>query len=241
MNKSTHKLAIGGEKEPFICLRNVSKTYQGEGGDFRALKGVDLDVYRGEFLGILGRSGAGKSTLLNMISGVDHLTSGSIRAGDVNLHDLNEAQFAKWRGRMMGVIYQSFQLLPTLPLVDNVTLPMDFCGTYHPMRSVERALDLLRRVGIEEHAYKLPSQISGGQQQRLAIARALVNDPPILLADEPTGRLDSVTAASVLQVFLDLARQGKTILMVTHDFSLSQVFQRTVTLADGEIVTILPN
>jgi len=228
--------------EPIIELRNIVKVYSSEAGEFPALRGINLSVQPGDFLGIVGKSGAGKSTLLNMVNGVDHLTSGDVvvRSGadEVAVHHLTESDLALWRGRTMGVVYQSFQLLPMLTLIDNVVLPMDLCGLYKPRESRERALELLRLVEVEEHANKLPTQISGGQQQRVAIARALVNDPPILVADEPTGSLDSITADHIFDVFEHLVTdQGKTIVMVTHDNSLAPRFSRHLTLADGEIVS----
>ncbi|MCJ7532821.1 MAG: ABC transporter ATP-binding protein, partial [Anaerolineales bacterium] len=200
--------------EPLIRLRGVRKTYRTAAGDFPALRGIDLDVYPGEFIGILGKSGAGKTTLVNLLTGVDHLTSGEIWVGGVPIHQLDENQLALWRGRNVGVVYQSFQLLPSLTLLDNIMLPMDFCGFFKPLISPARARELLRQVELEEHAYKLPTAISGGQQQRVAIARALANDPPVLVADEPTGRLDSITAETIFQIFTELIAQGKTIVMV---------------------------
>jgi putative ABC transport system ATP-binding protein len=228
--------------EPIIELRDVVKIYSSEAGEFPALRGINLSVQPGEFLGIVGKSGAGKSTLLNMVNGVDHLTSGevTVRVGSdgVAVHRLSESDLALWRGRTMGVIYQSFQLLPMLTLIENVVLPMDLCGLYRPRESRERAMDLLRLVELEDHAQKYPTQISGGQQQRVAIARALANDPPILVADEPTGSLDSLTADHIFEVFERLVtEQGKTIIMVTHDHSLAPRFSRHLTLADGEIVS----
>lgn len=206
-----------------------------------ALRGINLSVQPGEFLGVVGKSGAGKTTLLNMINGVDRLTSGevTIRIGSdgVAVHSLAESDLALFRGRTMGIVVQSFQLLPMLTVLDNVILPMDLCGLYKPRESRERAMELLRLVEVEEHANKLPTQVSGGQQQRVAIARALINDPPILVADEPTGSLDSLTADHVFEVFEHLVtEQGKTIIMVTHDVSLAPRFSRHLTLADGEIV-----
>ncbi len=228
-------------QSPIIELRDVVKVYSTEAGDFPALRGVSLSVHAGEFLGILGKSGAGKSTLLNMINGVDHLTSGGVTvrvgADGVAVHRLSESDLALWRGRTMGIVVQSFQLLPMLTVLDNVILPMDLCGLYKPRESRQRAMDLLHLVEVEEHANKLPTQISGGQQQRVAIARALINDPPILVADEPTGSLDSITADHVFEVFEHLvSEQGKTIIMVTHDNSLAPRFSRHLTLADGQIV-----
>jgi putative ABC transport system ATP-binding protein len=221
--------------EKFISLRGVVKEYRTAAGSFRALRGINLDVAQGEFLGIIGKSGAGKTTLINMISGIDSLTEGDLEVGEVNVHQMDENRLALWRGRNLGVIYQSFQLMPTLSLLDNVLLPMDFCGLYRRRASVLRALELLDEVGLGEHVYKQPSAISGGQQQRVAIARALANDPPILLADEPTGRLDSVTAGVIFEIFQNLARQGKTIVMVTHDHSLARRMTRVVELEDGQI------
>ena len=228
--------------EPIVELRDVTKIYSSAAGEFLALRGINLSVAPGEFLGIVGKSGAGKSTLLNMINGVDHLTSGevTVRVGSdgVAVHSLAESDLALWRGRTMGIVVQSFQLLPMLTVLDNVILPMDLCGLYKPRESRERAMDLLRLVEVEEHANKLPTQVSGGQQQRVAIARALINDPPILVADEPTGSLDSITADHVFDVFEHLVTdQGKTIIMVTHDSSLAPKFSRHLTLADGEIVS----
>jgi putative ABC transport system ATP-binding protein len=233
-------------QSPIVELHEVFKVYSTEAGEFPALRGVSLSVNAGEFLGIVGKSGAGKSTLLNMINGVDHLTSGDVlvrsNSDEVAVHRLDESQLALWRGRTMGVVYQSFQLLPMLTLIENIVLPMDLCGLYQPRESRERALDLLRLVEVEDHANKLPSQISGGQQQRVAIARALANDPPILVADEPTGSLDSITADHIFEVFEHLvSEQGKTIIMVTHDDSLAPRFSRHVTLADGEIVSDVDN
>jgi putative ABC transport system ATP-binding protein len=197
-------------------------------------------VYPAEFLGVIGKSGAGKSTLLNMITGVDHLTAGEVVVhtvdGSTSIHKLGENDLALWRGRNMGVVYQSFQLLPMLTLLENVMLPMDLCGLYQRGESRARAMELLRMVELEEHAFKLPDFISGGQQQRVAIARALANDPPIIVADEPTGSLDSVTADHVFQVFERLLEKGKTIIMVTHDNSLAPRFTRHLSIQDGEIV-----
>lgn len=219
--------------EPIIRLRQVTKVYKTAAGDFPALKEIDLDIHPGEFVGILGKSGAGKTTLINLVSGVDHPTSGEIWVNGAAIHKLNESQVSAWRGRNLGVIFQSFQLMPTLTVLQNVLLPMDFNGQYRPLRSANQAMELLKQVELEEHAHKLPALISGGQQQRVAIARALANDPPILVADEPTGRLDSVTAQTILDIFAALVRRGKTILMVSHDTSLASSFSRLVWIADG--------
>ena len=225
----------GRNQNPLIELRQVQKNYPSAAGEFTALRNITFDVRAGEFLGIIGKSGAGKSTLLNMISGVDSLTSGEVFVNSIPVHRLNESQLALWRGRNLGIIYQTFQLLPMLTLLENILLPMDFCGLYTRRSSKELAISLLKQMEIEEHAAKLPSMISGGQQQRVAIARALANDPPILLADEPTGSLDSVTAETIFKVFESLIFAGKTILMVTHDSSLSNRFSRVIHIKDGEI------
>jgi putative ABC transport system ATP-binding protein len=230
---------------PLIELRDVVKVYSTAAGEFSALNGINLQIGTHEFVGIVGKSGAGKSTLLNMITGVDKLTSGEVVAHSngrpISVHDLGEDEIALWRGKYLGIVYQSFQLLPMLTLIENITLPMDLCGLFRPRESRERAMELLRLVELEDHANKLPAYISGGQQQRVAIARALANDPPILVADEPTGSLDSVTADHIFEVFEHLVtEQGKTIIMVTHDDSLVPRFSRHLTIADGEIVEETP-
>jgi len=217
-------------------MRNVTKTYASGGCPVQALHGLDLAINAGEFVCIFGKSGAGKTTLINMITGVDDLTAGEVIVDGVSVHGLNENAMAQWRGANLGVIYQSFHLMPTLTLLQNVMLPMDFCGQYHPLRSPQQAVELLRQVELEEHMHKPPSKISGGQQQRVAIARALANDPPIIVADEPTGRLDSVTAETIFSIFEELARRGKTIIMVTHDESFAHRVSRSIHLADGKIV-----
>ena len=240
LNIQTETIPPTNSPQPLIKLRQVYKVYETAAGDFPALRGINADIYPGEFLGVIGKSGAGKSTLMNMITGVDHLTSGEViinqDEGEISLHNLSEDALALWRGRSMGVVYQSFQLLPMLTLVENILLPIDLCGLYSRSESRERALDLLRLVELEEHAYKLPNYISGGQQQRVAIARALANDPSIIVADEPTGSLDSVTADHVFEVFERLIGNGKTIIMVTHDNSLAPRFSRHLVIQDGEII-----
>ncbi len=230
---------------PILTLKRVTKLYATAAGLFPALRDISLEVWPGEFLGIIGKSGAGKSTLLNMITGVDTLTSGEVifywDEQPVFVHRLSESGRALWRGKHVGIVHQSFQLLPMLTLLDNVLLPIDLCGFYHPRASRQRALELLRLVELEDHAHKYPHQISGGQQQRVAIARALANDPPLLVADEPTGSLDSATAEVIFSLFEHLVHeQGKTIIMVTHDTTLLPRFSRTVLLADGRIVSEEP-
>jgi putative ABC transport system ATP-binding protein len=222
--------------EHLIELRQVVKTYKGEAGTFIALNDVDLQVDPGEFVAVVGKSGSGKSTLINMITGIDRPTSGDVLVGDTAVHTLNEGQIAVWRGRNVGVVFQFFQLLPTLTVIENVMLPMDFCDMYAMSEREHRAMSLLDQVGMTQHAYKLPTAISGGEQQRVAIARALANDPPIVVADEPTGNLDSTTSEAIFKLFEGLVENDKTILMVTHDLDLAGRVGRTVMLADGKIV-----
>jgi len=226
----------GDENHSLIELRSVVKNYKTAVGDFPALKSVDLHIQAGEFVGVIGKSGSGKSTLLNMITGIDRPTSGEVFVNKTAVHEMNENRMARWRGKNLGIVFQFFQLLPTISIIENIMLPMDFCRTY-PMREREkRAMELLDMVELADHAYKLPTALSGGQQQRVAIARALANDPPIVIADEPTGNLDSKTADSVFQLFKGLVEQGKTIIVVTHDSGLAKRTQRTALIADGEIV-----
>lgn len=220
-------------KNQLIEVNDIGKTYPSPAGGVEALKHISFKVDAGEFVGVVGKSGAGKSTLVNMITGVDTLTSGSIRVGEVEVHQLSEDQRNVWRGRHIGMVYQSFELLNQLTLLENITLAMDFCGNYQGKKSVERALHLLEQVEIGAHAYKNPTAISGGQQQRVAIARALANDPDIIVADEPTGNLDSQTSQTILDLFLSLQKQGKTIFMVTHNMSLIPAFSKVYQLSDG--------
>jgi putative ABC transport system ATP-binding protein len=220
-----------------VRLQQVVKTYENAAGAFTALNGVDLQVNTGEFVSIIGKSGSGKSTLINMITGIDRPTAGQVLVGDTAVHALTEEQIAVWRGCAIGVVFQFFQLLPTLTAIENVMLPMDYGRRYSQAERPERAMHLLDQMGMADYAHELPSALSGGQQQSIAIARALANDPPILAADEPTGNLDSKTAESVFRLFEDLADRGKTILMVTHDNDLARRARRTIVLADGEIVS----
>jgi ABC-type lipoprotein export system ATPase subunit len=220
---------------PLIKVRGVRKSYKTAGSEFFALAGIDFDVFPGELIGLLGKSGAGKTTLVNMITATDHLTAGEIWVGDVAVHKLKENKAAAWRGQNLGVVYQSFNLIPSLSLVQNIMLAMDFNGNYHPVHSREFALALLGEMEIAEHADKLPGDISGGQQQRVAIARALANDPPILVADEPTGRLDSATADTIFGIFEKLTARGHTIFMVSHDPSFFRRYSRVLWIADGAL------
>ncbi|MDF2568992.1 MAG: yknY 5 [Sporomusa sp.] len=220
-----------------VELLAVQKTYVTGAGEFAALKDINLQVGAGEFVAVVGKSGSGKSTLINMITGIDRPTGGEVWVAGTPVHTLTENQIAVWRGRTVGVVFQFFQLLPTLTVLENVMLPMDFCNMYESMERPERAIKLLELVGVSEQAYKLPANLSGGQQQRVAIARSLANDPPLLVADEPTGNLDSKTATLVIDLFKELAAQGKTILMVTHDTELADRSGRIVTVYDGQIIT----
>jgi putative ABC transport system ATP-binding protein len=230
------KAGLPDSSGALISLEKVSKNYVTPSGVFTALRDINLTVRRGEFVAIVGKSGSGKSTLINMISGIDTPSAGEIRVAAAPIHALNQEQLAVWRGKNLGVVFQFFQLLPTLTVAENVMLPMDFCRTYPPSERQERALVLLEKVGIAEQADKLPADLSGGQQQRAAIARALANDPPVLLADEPTGNLDSHTSEEVMQSFAQLAEEGKTVVMVTHERDLSRHFTRYITLSDGRVV-----
>jgi ABC-type lipoprotein export system ATPase subunit len=220
---------------PVVELRDVVKDYRTDAGPFRALDGVDLEIDPGEFVAIVGRSGCGKSTLLNMITGIDRATSGQVRVAGSELAAFSEDALARWRGRTVGVVFQFFQLLPTLSVLENVMLPMDFLGAYGSRERRERAMALLEQVDMVDQAEKLPLSTSGGQQQRVAIARALANDPALLVADEPTGNLDSATAESVFELFHDLADRGTTVVMVTHDVDLAARTRRIVHMADGRI------
>jgi putative ABC transport system ATP-binding protein len=230
------------DEENIINLRRVSKQFATAAGTFTALDDIDLQIATGEFVGIVGKSGSGKSTLLNLIAGIDTVTKGEVFVAGTAVHTLNQNQSALWRGRAVGVIFQFFQLIPTLTVSENVMLPMDFGNTYPTRRRRPRALDLLDQVGVVAQADKLPALLSGGEKQRVAIARALANDPPVLLADEPTGNLDSQTADAILALFQSFAEAGKTVVMVTHERDVSRWVSRTVTLADGQIIgdSIIP-
>ncbi len=219
--------------ENLITLDNVIKNFEGPAGTINVLKGIDLRVSTGEFVGVCGPSGSGKSTLMNMITGIDRPTDGTVTVAGQVLNNMSENKLARWRGKTIGVIFQFFQLLPTLTVLENVMLPMDFCRVWTPRERPERAMFLLDQVGLADQAHKLPSTLSGGQQQRAAIARALANDPPLLVGDEPTGNLDSKTADKVFQLFNELIAGGKTFLMVTHDTSLAGRIPRVINVLDG--------
>lgn len=221
-----------------IELREVKKIYRMGGEDTVALAGIDLTVEKGEYVAVVGKSGSGKSTLLNMIAGIDRPTSGEVLVAGTPVHTLDQNQTAIWRGRTVGVVFQFFQLLPTLTVLENVIMPMDFRNSFPARERKGRALDLLARVDVAKQANKLPATLSGGEQQRVAIARALANDPPIIVADEPTGNLDSHTSEAILNLFADLASSGKTLVMVTHEHDISRHVTRTLTLSDGGIAHV---
>jgi ABC-type lipoprotein export system ATPase subunit len=221
---------------PAIVLKGIDKVYENAAGKFVALKNVSMQLNYGQFISIVGKSGCGKSTLLNMITGIDHPTAGEVIVGNQRIYEMGKSERALWRGRNMGVVFQFFQLLPTLTLLENTMLPMDYCKVYAFNERPVQAMELLKMVGLEDHAHKLPASVSSGQQQSAAVARALATDPSLILADEPTGNLDSKSAEKVLNIFERLASQGKTILIVTHDPSITQRTDQTIILSDGEII-----
>ncbi len=220
-----------------IELRKVEKNYSTPAGSFPALRGVNLEISAGEFVALVGKSGSGKSTLLNLIGGLDRPTQGEVFVAGAAVHQVAEKSLAQWRGKTVGVVFQFFQLLPTLTIAENVMLPMDFCNVRPARERRDYALGLLEQMGIAEQANKLPATLSGGQQQRAAIARALANDPPIIIADEPTGNLDSETSLSVLNLLRGLADRGTTVVIATHERDISGVIDRTVGLVDGRVST----
>jgi putative ABC transport system ATP-binding protein len=218
-----------------VQVIDVVKNFPVGGGEVTVLKGITFNVKHGEFVSIVGPSGNGKSTLLNMITGIDRPTDGEVLVNGLEVHKMSENQLAAWRGQQVGIIFQFFQMLPALSLLQNIILPMDFAKKYSPKERRERAMQLLESVDLADQAYKLPGMVSGGQQQRAAIARALANDPALLVADEPTGNLDTRTANSVFDLFLKLVTEGKTLLMVTHDKELARRVPRVVEIIDGKI------
>jgi putative ABC transport system ATP-binding protein len=219
-----------------IQVTDVVKAYPLNAGQFVAINDLSLEITPGEFVAIVGRSGSGKTTLLNLLAGIDRPTSGTVRVAGADLGSLSESGLAAWRGQNVGLVFQFFQLLPTLTVIENVMLPMDFAKTIPVGQRHDRAQRLMERVGVGDQADKLPATLSGGQQQRAAVARALANDPPILLADEPTGNLDSATADAVLMLFADLNADGRTIVVVTHEREIRSIVGREVTLVDGRVV-----
>ncbi len=225
--------ADGGS--PLLQMRNIDKAYVTPAGPFTALHGIDLSLHAGDFVAVVGKSGSGKSTLINMLTGIDRATSGSIVIGGQAISGMDESRLAGWRGRNVGIVFQFFQLLPTLTIAENVMLPMDLCTTYPQRERRPRALRLLDRVGIAEQADKFPAALSGGQQQRAAIARAIANDPPLLVADEPTGNLDIRTSEEILALFSELAAGGTTIIIVSHERDIAPIVDRIIVLSDGRI------
>lgn len=228
MNQTQNKILIE--------LSNVTKTFSVASGAFHALRDVSLKISKGKLIAITGKSGSGKSTLINIITGIDKPTEGSVSINGMRVDKLSESELASWRGKNIGIVFQFFQLLPTLTIIENVMLPMDFCNSYPKKERKERALALLEQVNIKEQADKFPSALSGGQQQRAAIARALANDPPVIVADEPTGNLDSQTASSIFELFAALTKSGKTVIVVTHEKDFSEYFESSIAIADGKIV-----
>ena len=232
----THNMHGQVAAAPLIHLDGVGKTYTASAQAFTALSGVTLRMQRGECIAVVGTSGSGKTTLVNLLTGIDTPTEGRIHVGGHAIHAMTQEQLAAWRGRHVGIVFQFFQLLPTLTVAENVMLPMDFCDTFTAGERRPRALALLERLGIADQADKVPADLSGGQQQRAAIARALANDPPLVIADEPTGNLDSATSLAVMTFLASLAAEGRTVVTVTHETALRDFFSRTITLRDGRIV-----
>jgi len=228
--------ALQTSDDVLIQMRNVVKTFKNAAGEFTVLHGIDLTIQQGDFVAIVGKSGSGKSTLLNMITGIDHPTSGQVVIGGTDIYRMTESQRALWRGKNLGIVFQFFQLLPMLTLLENVMLPMDYVGLYDFDERPKRAMQLLEMVGLEQHAHTLPLAVSTGQQQAAAIARALATNPPLIVADEPTGNLDSRAADAIIDLFEELVKNGKTIVMVTHDPSMTSRVSRTVTISDGILI-----
>jgi len=232
----TNAQPVPGNSPAIIQMKGVVKTFISSAGEFTALRGIDLNLQDGEFAAVIGKSGSGKSTLLNMLTGIDHPTSGQVLVNGVDIYAMSESKRSLWRGQNLGIVFQFFQLLPMLNLLENVMLPMDYVGMYDIDQRPKKAMELLTLVGLEEFAQQLPRAVSRGQQQSAAIARALATDAPILVADEPTGNLDSRSARKIIDLFEKLSGQGKTIVMVTHDPSMTDRTSRTVFISDGELV-----
>lgn len=220
----------------YLTIKNLNKTYSSSNGDVPALVDINLNIRKGEFIGIIGKSGAGKSTLINMISGTDTITSGELWLDGIPIHLSSQQQLIKIRGKNIGVIYQSFELLNQMSILENVVLPIDLCGAYSPLTSRKKAMEMLELVEIGDHANKPPVMVSGGQRQRVAIARALANDPALIAADEPTGSLDSLTSETIMTVFRNLVSKGRTVVMVTHEEDLAGCFDHVIALQEGKIV-----
>ena len=221
----------------FIHLTKVSKWFESAAGRFEAIRDIDLTIGKGEYVAIVGKSGSGKSTLLNMLTGIDHPSQGTVSINSSDIHTFDESRLAAWRGANIGIVFQFFQLIPTLSISENLLLAMDFVNVIPKQDRKQRAAALLAQMGISQHAAKLPAALSGGEQQRAAIARALANDPPILVADEPTGNLDSKTAKSIQSLFVELIGKGKTVIVVTHENVSDTPYDRIFTLTDGVIAS----
>lgn len=222
--------------EKFIQLKQVSRWFETTAGRFNALKNIDIAITGGEYIAIVGKSGSGKSTLLNMLTGIDHPNEGSVVIDNIEVHTLNESNLATWRGKNIGIVFQFFQLIPTLTIFENILLAMEFVNVIPKKEREKRAELLLSQMGISSQKDKFPTALSGGEQQRAAIARALANDPPVLVADEPTGNLDSKTSDVILRVFKKLVDEGKTVIVVTHDITPVSEYSRVITLRDGEVI-----
>jgi ABC-type lipoprotein export system ATPase subunit len=236
MAHPSRPVAIEGAP-PFIDIRNLTKVYLTPAGSITAVDHVNLRVRRGELVAVMGRSGSGKSTLLNLVTGIDRPTGGELSVDGVAIHTLSEMELTEWRGQNVGIVFQFFQLMPTLTLLENVILPMELNRSGSPEGREQRALRLLERVGMAQHRDRLPSTVSGGEPQRIAIARALANDPPLIVADEPTGNLDTQTAESIMHLFVELVADGKTLMLMTHDQDLARRAPRMLLIADGHLST----
>jgi putative ABC transport system ATP-binding protein len=231
---STAAVARGSSDYPLIEMRDIYKIFKTGAGDFTALNGVNVCFFEGEFVSVVGKSGSGKSTLVNMLTGIDHPTSGSVRVGEHYIHELSEGQMSTWRGSNLGIIFQFFQLLPMLSILENIMLPMDFAKLIPFQEREARAMHLLELVGLADYAHDLPAEVSGGQQQSAAIARALANDPPLIIADEPTGNLDTKSGAEIMNLLLSLNKErGTTLVIVTHDPEVASHAQRVIHIRDG--------
>jgi putative ABC transport system ATP-binding protein len=220
---------------PFIQVKNLIKTYDTPAGPLNVLRGFDLTINRGDFVTLIGPSGSGKTTFLNMITAIDTPSGGEVSVGDMNVTRARQRDLTKWRARNIGIIFQFFQLLPTLTVLENVIAPMDFADVFKPKERKDRAMMLLERFGIGDQAYKTPDMLSGGQQQRVAVARALANNPPLIIGDEPTGNLDRMSASNVFNYFNELAKEGATVLLVTHDRELVHNVPHLLEMVDGSI------
>ncbi len=223
--------------QPFARLENINKVFNVAGKDFVALENINISFNQHEFTAVVGRSGSGKSTMMNMITGIDKPTSGTVLVDGVEIHHLSETEMAKWRGENLGIVFQFYQLIPVLNLLENVMLPMQISRKFKHSERLDRAYSLLEQVNLKEYAFKKPYMVSGGQQQSTAIARALANNPPIIIADEPTGNLSSGEADQVFRIFQQLSSIGKTIIMVTHDNDLANRAQRVLKLVDGKLIS----